>query len=505
MLMSLFIKPRTRLIIPLFFIYFPFSGFANEFPSIKLNSENDSLSFSDFAEKPDNKPLVSPKLIITDTAVTSYESVLNNRLDLKDQYSLLPQDMIFDEKYGQKQVNDLGNINYASTIKMNDSEWHTKFEAENQYTQSEQDNFNLDVSTFYISYNNKTLGIKSAIGRQASPGGGISGPIDGFTLQSSLFSHMSLGISAGFPVNTDDKKIIQRDRPFVAFNANLPGFYKSLVLKPFIVMQQKNGFTNRQSIGSEATFSLKRSTFYHLTDYDLLSNEISHILFYGQFKQYSNTLYHITLDYQRNPALELDNTLVNEYRASNLKNLSNMLSDTEIIALASNQSENNYSVKLGNSFPINSRLQFGTDIVRLDQLYKIVNGDDQSNSEEHNYQNKLSTHLIASNMFQKHETLSMEVGYIDAKYYTNTKLMLRDKIKLSGLYQLDFAFHISQQENSDGEALTTTLPTARFTCHCSKKLFSELWVGYESWNFGGDTLQTDTSQLIANLNLRMQL
>ena len=108
MLMSLFIKPRTSLIITLIAVHFPFTGFANETHLLSLSDENPPLLASEFAENLDKNTLISQNFTVTNTAFTRYEPVLNKRLDLKEQYFLLSQGKILEEKYDQKQINDLG-------------------------------------------------------------------------------------------------------------------------------------------------------------------------------------------------------------------------------------------------------------------------------------------------------------------------------------------------------------------------------------------------------------
>lgn len=496
------IKKEVSLILGAVLIV-PISSMANDGFSTVYQPSKNVIQSSQASTSYSSAKLGSQTLVITTKRRIS-DTVTNRDIDEFNPFFTLSENNVFTEEYDQKQIDDLRNIDYSSSVSLNGTEWKTRFDADNHYNSNQEYDYNLKINTFYISYKNDNTGISSRVGRQASPGSGVIGPIDGITLQAPLISRISLGASAGFPVSSRQKDLIQSNKPFVAFNAKIPGLYKSLVLKPYILMQKLDGFINRHSVGSEVNYSYKSSSIYQLTDYDIQFNELNMWLVQAQLQK-KKALYQLSLDYRRNPALELDNALANEYRAGNLKDLSNVMSFKDMLEQASQRTARNYSAKLGSSIPLNSKLRLGADLRRRDQLYNSLDGNGEDYVELHNFQNEISTQLVASNLIQKQETLLLELGYVSAKYYTNTSFAIRNQVRLSGLYQLDLKLRVAEGERDNGELLLTTLPTATFTCQCSKRIYSELEVGYENWAYTGNTVQEDYSQVFANINFRMQL
>jgi len=442
-----------------------------------------------------------------------YSSQLNvsnivNNQDNYDQFNLhIPSSnwKIFDEQSKIGEIKDIRNVDFESSIEHDGAEWSTQFDAHNYYTPDEEDNYQLEINRFYLNYKNKKSGVRTKVGRQASSSTGVVGEIDGITLQIPLSSRFHIGASAGFPVSALEKHKIQDNKPFIVVNSKLPQLYNSVILKPYVAIQHLDGILNRQSIGLEFNFRKSGHSIYQMVDYNTQFNMVNLWLFQGQFRKSNNALYFMTLDYHRNPALELNNALMNETRVSSLKELSTVLSNREIIAQANNYSTKNYSATLGSSFPINSRLQIGADINRYDQVYNTFNSDELNDFEEHNYQNKLSTQLVASNLMGKKDTLSLEYEYTDAKYYDNSTILIRDQIELTGLYQLELEFRMDEGQRNDGELVLTTIPRAMLRCQCSKKLVGGLELGYESWNYSGNTQQDDESWLYTNVNFRLEI
>jgi len=412
---------------------------------------------------------------------------------------------IFDEQAKTGQIKDIRNVDYKSSIEHDGAEWNTQFDANNYYTPDEEDNHKLEINRFFLNYKNKKSGVKTRIGRQASSSTGVVGEMDGITLQVPLSSQFQIGASAGFPVSSSEKSKIQNNMPFIVLNSSLPKIVNSLVLKPYVAMQHLDGVLNRQSIGLEINFRKSRRSIYQMVDYNTQFNMVNLWLIQGQVRKSNNALYYMTLDYHRNPALELNNALLNETRVSSLKQLSTVLSNKEIIAQANNRSAKNYSATLGSSFPINSRFQIGADIKRHDQVYNTLNNDETYDLIEHDYQNKWSTQFVASNLMGKQDTLSFEYEYTSAKYFDNSTLFIRDQIELTGLYHLALEFRMDEGKRNNGELILTTMPRAKLRCQCLKNLVAGMELGYESWNYSGNTQQDDESWLYTNLNFRLEI
>ena len=123
----------------------------------------------------------------------------------------------------------------------------------------------------------------------------------------------------------------------------------------------------------------------------------------------------------------------------------------------------------------------------------------------HDFQNQLSTELVSNNVFLRGDLLSLEAVYTHARYYNQTYFSIRNEFWFHGLYQMNFRLNLTDNQFRNGEQLLTTQPTARLACQCSKKLYSEVEVGYEGQDYAGNSQQTDYTQVFANLSIRYRL
>jgi len=424
-----------------------------------------------------------------------------NRFNL---YIPLSNWKVFEEQAKAVQSKDIQNVDYQSRIEENGIEWETQFDADNHYTPNDEDTYKLDINRFLINYYNKKTGLHTSIGRQSHANAGVVGEMDGITLKAPIGSQFLIGASAGFPVNPTKKHVIQDNKPFIFLNSKLPKLFNSFVLKPYLVIQYEDSYINRQSIGMEFSFNKRGRSLYQLMDYNTQFNAINLWLLQGEIQNKSNAQYYITLNYHRNPALKLNNALVNEVRAHSLKELTDVLSNKEIIAQAKNQSAKKYSATLGGRFPINSRFHVGADIKRHEQRFSVSN-DEVNDIFSHNYRNQLSTQLVATNLTGIDDTLKIEYEHIRANNFINNTFSISEQVLLSGLYQLDFEFRMDEGQRSDGELVFTAMPRAMLSCQCAKKLIGQIEVGYESWDYSGNTEQNDQDWLYTNVSFRLEL
>lgn len=215
------------------------------------------------------------------------------------------------------------------------------------------------VSSAYVERNGRDSDLWFRLGRQTSSSDGVLGRFDGAKVGYRVADGLRVNAVAGYPVAWS-RDGVDTDRQFIGVSADLGPYNEAWEVGLFAIEQRNLGRVDRRGVGAETRYFRNDLSVLGYLDYDIFYDALNTALLLATWTLADETTLNATLDVRKTPVLTTGNALQGQ-TASDLDELGQQFSDSEIYDLALDRTATSRSFTLGVSRPLNPRLRLNAD------------------------------------------------------------------------------------------------------------------------------------------------
>lgn len=364
----------------------------------------------------------------------------------------------------------------------------------------------VETSSAYTRIKNRKAGFYATIGRQRSSVAGPLGRFDGVYLGYDILPKIRLNGLWGYPVDIQNKRIVQTDKPMIGAGVDFLDILKGFDVSPYYIQQQVDGITDRQAVGMEARYFQPKFNFFSRLDYDIAFSEVNLFFLQSQYIISKPTSILVLYDFRKNPFLETSNALINLGEDISIKDLvdgtqSRSYSETELQDIAKDRTGEFSVLTLQLNHAFNVRQQMTLGISRAEQSVKLVNltvNDptvDQvlgtAATEDKAVQYDATVQLVSSQIFQTKDAFINFLRYTYDDSYDEAYYRVEYRLPYRSAFTAEPRFRARYRANANEVNTSTYVPGVRLEYRAGKTLRFYLEYNYEIWNFSGETVQED--------------
>lgn len=357
-----------------------------------------------------------------------------------------------------------------------------------------------EINSLYGQVKDKQAGWFAKLGRQSSPGGGVSGRFDGLLAQYNLNSAVRLDAITGYMVEFSEKSTLQIHRPFWSVATNLGPYLDGLEVMPYYTRQSADGMLEREATGYELRYLHPRGNLFNVVDYDLSYDLLNAVLVQGQYSFLESSSVYGYYDSRRSPPVATTNALIGQADANSLKDLLTKHTRNEIRELARKRSGESATSTVGVSHTFSPRVQLSGDMTVSEQKFPIepvLVGT--AVTTENNRQTYYALQMVTSQLMNTRDTLLIGLQHTQADTYGSNSVTLAHRFPFEQAWRFDARLRVDQRANDNGERLNKTAPTVRVEYRPDKSVETQLELGGEWWSYSGTTNQSSYRRLTASL------
>jgi hypothetical protein len=231
------------------------------------------------------------------------------------------------------------------------------------------------ISDFYIDWDEIKLGLSGVLGRQRARSSGVYDRYDGLDLAYQVVDGITPHILVGQNVSFYD---VDYKKQFGAVRTELGKRKAKLTGNVFVVSQNVEDSTDRQALGGDFRYSAKEHSFFGGLDYDVYFNELnllnlrwgwqlnkkSRLNFSYDFRKLimlSNGLNNLQIS-KTIPGVQPSDPPITISRLATFDDLTQIMSEERLKALAINRSSESSSITVGNTYQLSKNKQLNTDL-----------------------------------------------------------------------------------------------------------------------------------------------
>ena len=346
-----------------------------------------------------------------------------------------------------------------------------------------------EINSLYGQVKDKQAGWFAKLGRQSSPGGGVSGRFDGLLAQYNLTSAVRLDAVTGYTVEFSEKSTLQIHRPFWSVATNLGPYLDGLEIMPYYIRQSVDGTLERAATGYELRYLHPRGNLFHVVDYDLSYDLLNAVLLQGQYSFLESSSVYGYYDARRSPPVATTNALIGQADANSLKDLLTQHTRDEIRELARKRSGESATTTVGVSHTFSPRIQLNGDVTVSEQKFPIepvLVGTAVTTAN--NRQTYYALQMVTSQLMNTRDTLLIGLQHTQADTYESNSLTLAHRFPFEQAWRFDARLRVDQRANDNGAHLNKTTPTVRIEYRADKSVETQLEFGGEWWDYSGTPL-----------------
>jgi hypothetical protein len=352
-----------------------------------------------------------------------------------------------------------------------------------------------EINSLYGQVKDKQAGWFAKLGRQSSPGGGVSGRFDGLLAQYNLTSTVRLDAITGYTVEFAEKSTLQIHRPFLSVATNLGPYWDGLEVMPYYIRQSVDGMLERTATGYELRYLHPRGNLFNVVDYDLLYDLLNAVLLQGQYSFLESSSVYGYYDARRSPPVATTNALIGETIASSLKDLLAQYTRSQIHELARTWTGESTTVTVGASHTFSPRVQLSGDVTLSEQKFPFTTGEAGTLiATQTDRQAYYALQMVTSQLMNTHDTLLVGLQHTQADTYNSNSLTLAHRFPFEQAWRFDARLRVDQRANDNGQRLNKTTPTVRIEYRPSKTVETQLEFGGEWWGYSGTPIAGQTAQ-----------
>jgi hypothetical protein len=391
-------------------------------------------------------------------------------------------------------------------IRSEDWEIYNHYFGDLEYDTLENDAQDVETSSAYSRIKNRKAGFYATLGRQRSSVAGPLGRFDGVYLGYDIMPKVRLNGLWGYPVDIQNKRIVQTDKPMIGAGLDFLDILKGLDISPYYIQQQVDGITDRQAVGMEARYFQPKFSLFSRLDYDIAFSDVNLFFLQSQYIISKPTSILLLYDFRKNPFLETSNALINLGEDISIKDLidgtqSRSYSEAELQEIAKDRTGAFSVLTLQLNHAFNVRQQMTLGISRAEQSVKVVNLTvnnptvdevlETPATEDKDVQYDATLQLVSSQIFQTKDAFINFLRYTYDDSYDEAYYRVEYRIPYRSLIIAEPRFRVRYRANATNVNTYTYVPGIRVQYRAGKALRFYLEYNYEIWNFSGDTVQED--------------
>jgi len=337
-----------------------------------------------------------------------------------------------------------------------------------------RDDRDFRLSYAYADLADANTRLRGRLGRQTRNSGGVLGRFDGLNLTYGLTERLTLEAVAGKPVySTTDG--VDDERTFYGLSTNFGPIGDNLDLRVFVLQQEIEGLTDRQSVGGELRYFGETKSLWGMVDYDTGFKELGSVFLQGSWRLPSNFTITGLVDKRQSPYLSLGNAMIGQF-AEDFSNLTTLFTEEEIRQFALDRSASTTTVTLGLSKALTPKLQLGFNATQSTIEATPESGGVIANPEaEYSY---YSVDLVASSLFSERDVSIFGLRYSESNNTNTYTLNLDSRFRIGRSWRIAPRLRIAYREIvSDASEQWIYTPGLRLEYRHGKKVRVELMAG----------------------------
>jgi len=219
------------------------------------------------------------------------------------------------------------------------------------------------VSTAFVELNDRLVHWRTRLGRQSATGTGILGNFDGIYGDYQWLPRVRIAVSAGSPVQST-RASFDSARQLVGLATNFGPYAGAWDISTFAILQEYQGETDRQAVGTEVHYFRPGRTLVGLIDYDLYYQELNNVLLLGTLALPARWTLSMNADRRNTPVLGVSNALIGQ-QSDSLNELLAAQTREEVDQLVRDRTAVSELYSVSVSRPIGERWQWTFDVASI--------------------------------------------------------------------------------------------------------------------------------------------
>jgi len=342
--------------------------------------------------------------------------------------------------------------------------------------------------------------LRGRIGRQTRNSGGVLGRFDGLNLTYGLTQRLELEAVAGKPVfSTADS--MDQERTFYGLSTKFGPIGDNLDLRVFVLQQDIEGLTDRQSVGGEARYFGETASVWGMFDYDTEFKELGSLFVQGSVRLPSNFTITGLIDRRQSPYLSLGNAMVGQF-TEDFATLKTLFTEDEIYQLALDRSAATTTVTLGLSRPLSPKLQLGFNATHSTIEATPESGGVPANPEStYGY---YSLDLVASSLFTERDVTIFGLRYAESGTSNIYTINIDSRFSIGRTWRISPRLRVDYREiSSDDSEQWTYTPGLRLEYRWGRKVRLELMAGKQFSERQSAALDQDRESYFVSLGYQL--
>ena len=339
-----------------------------------------------------------------------------------------------------------------------------------------RDDNDLRLSYAYVDLADARTRLRGRLGRQTRNSGGVLGRFDGLNLTYGLTQRWELEAVAGKPVfSTADG--MDDARTFYGVSTRFGPIGENLDLRVFMLQQDIEGMTDRQSVGGEVRYFGETASVWGMFDYDTEFSELGSVFVQGSWRLPSNFTVTGLIDRRQSPYLSLGNALIGQI-TDDFETLKTLFTEDEIYQLALDRSAITTTYTLGLSKPLTPKLQLGFNATQSRIEATPASGGVPENPEStYAY---YSFDLVASSLFTERDVTIFGLRYAESGTSNIYTVNIDSRFSIGRSWRISPRLRVDYREiANDGSEQWTYTPGLRLEYRWGRKLRLELMAGQQ--------------------------
>lgn len=220
----------------------------------------------------------------------------------------------------------------------------------------------LRISRLTVGFEDRERGYEVTLGRQRRSDSGVLGRFDGVRGVYRFASHYSVAALVGMPVTSTSDSTPNTDTILAGVALNIEDLWlEGLRGQLFVVGQNTSGMTDRTAIGGDIRYVHPKSYSFLYVDYDVYFNSLNTVIASSTYYLNADTDFRILVDRRNSPVLTLYTALQGQ-PVSDLDELRDLFSDSEIRRLATERTQVIWTGTIGATHRPSRKLQISGDL-----------------------------------------------------------------------------------------------------------------------------------------------
>ncbi len=220
----------------------------------------------------------------------------------------------------------------------------------------------LRISRLTVGFEDRERGYEVTVGRQRRSDSGVLGRFDGVRGVYRFASHYSVAGLVGLPVTSTSDSTPDTDTILAGVALDVEDLWlKGLRGQLFVVGQNSHGMTDRTAVGGDIRYVHPKSYSFLYLDYDVYFNSLNTVIASSTYYLNTDTDFRILVDRRNSPVLTLATALQGQL-VSDLDDLSDLFSDSQIRRLATERTQVIWTGTIGATHRPSRKLQISGDL-----------------------------------------------------------------------------------------------------------------------------------------------